>query len=264
MLRLILKWLRAGVSEAGRWSDTTVGTPQGAVISPLLANVCLHYVLDLWVEWWRKHRCRGDVVIVRYADDFVMGFEHRHEADACLEALRARLAKFGLKLHETKTRLIEFGRFAAERRQKRGEGPPETFDFLGFTHRCGKTRSQGWFTVLRITMAKRMRAMLADIKQRLRQRMHRPLGETARWLRSIVQGWLAYYAVPGNGKRLCQFLDEVSKHWLHVLRRRSQNGGTRWTWSRMYRLVRQHLPRPRILHPYPNQRFHARHQARAV
>ena len=264
MLRLIRKWLRAGVSEDGQWSETKVGTPQGAVISPLLANVCLHYVLDLWVEWWRKNRCHGDVVIVRYADDFVMGFEHRYEAEACLEALRARLAQFGLKLHDTKTRLIEFGRFAAERREKRGERLPDTFDFLGFTHQCGTTRSQGWFTIRRITIAKRMRATLAAIKQRLRQRMHRPIGETARWLRSVVQGWLGYHAVPGNSQRLSQFLDEVSKSWLHVLRRRSQTGRLRWTWPRMHRLIRKHLPRPRILHPYPDQRFHARLAAGAV
>jgi RNA-directed DNA polymerase len=264
VLRLIRKWLRAGVSEDGEWSETTVGTPQGAVISPLLANVCLHYVLDLWIVWWRKHRCRGDVVIVRYADDFVIGFERLEEARACLEELRARFAKFGLKLHDAKTRLIEFGRFAAERRARRGEGRPETFDFLGFTHCCGKTRSRGWFKVERITMAKRMRVTLTAIKQRLRRRMHRPLGETARWLHSVVQGWLGYHAVPGNGQRLCQFIDEVSKHWLATLRRRSQTGRASWPWPRMRRLIRRHLPRPRILHPYPSERFHARLKVGAV
>jgi len=264
ILRLIRKWLRAGVSEEGEWSETTVGTPQGGVISPLLANVCLHYVLDLWVEWWRKHRCQGDVVIVRYADDFVIGFERRYEAQACLDELQARFAKFGLKLHDTKTRLIEFGRFAAASRAKRGESRPETFDFLGFTHHCATTRSRGWFTIGRSTIAKRMRATLAAIKQQLRKRMHRPLGETARWLRSVVQGWLAYHAVPGNSPRLGQFVDEVSKHWLRVLRRRSQKGQTRWTWTRMRRLIRQHLPAPRILHPYPDQRFRARLQVGAV
>jgi group II intron reverse transcriptase/maturase len=264
ILRLIRKWLRAGISEEGEWSQTKQGTPQGAVISPLLANVFLHYVLDLWVEWWRKNRCRGDVVIVRYADDFVIGFEHRHEAQACLEALRERLAKFGLKLHDDKTRLIEFGRFAAERRQNRGEGRPESFDFLGFTHQCGKTKRHGWFTIRRTTIAKRMRATLAAIKQQLRKRMHRPLGETARWLHSVVQGWLNYHAVPGNSRRLYQFVDEVSKLWLTVLRRRSQKGKERWTWSRMRRLVRKHLPRPRILHPHPKERFHARLEVGAV
>jgi group II intron reverse transcriptase/maturase len=264
VLRLIRKWLRAGVSEEGEWSPTKQGTPQGAVISPLLANVFLHYVLDLWVEWWRKHRCRGDVVIVRYADDFVIGFEHRDEAEACLEALRERLVKFGLKLHEDKTRLIEFGRYANERRKRRGDGPPESFDFLGFTHQCGKTRGHGWFTIRRTTIAKRMRATLAALKQQLRLRMHRPVGETARWLRSAVQGWLNYHAVPGNSRRLCQFVDEVSKLWLTVLRRRSHKGRGRWTWTRMRRLVRKHLPRPRILHPYPNERFHARLEVGAV
>jgi group II intron reverse transcriptase/maturase len=264
ILRLIRKWLRAGVSEEGQWSETQMGTPQGAVISPLLANVFLHYVLDLWVEWWRKRHCRGDVVIVRYADDFVIGFEHRQEAEACLDALRARFAKFGLKLHDAKTRLIEFGRFAAERRQKRGDGPPESFNFLGFTHQCGKTRRHGWFTVRRTTIAKRMRATLAAIKEQLRQRIHRPLGETARWLRSVVQGWLNYHAVPGNSRRLCQFVDATAKHWLAALRKRSQNSAARWTWPRMHRLVRKHLPRPRVLHPYPTQRFHARPKVGAV
>jgi group II intron reverse transcriptase/maturase len=264
ILRLIRKWLRAGVSDQGAWSETKVGTPQGAVLSPLLANVFLHYVLDLWVQWWRKRHGRGDIVIVRYADDFVIGFEHRYEAVACLEELRARLAKFGLKLHEEKTRLIEFGRFAIERRQARGDGPPETFDFLGFTHRCAKTRSRGWFTIQRFTIAKRMRATLAAVKQRLRSRMHRPLGETARWLRSVVQGWLNYHAVPGNWRRLSQFVDEVSKHWLATLRKRSQKAKERWTWTRMHRLIRRHLPRPRVLHPYPSDRFRARLEARAV
>jgi len=264
ILRLIHKWLRAGISEEGKWSETKVGTSQGAVISPLLANVFLHYVFDLWVEWWRKNLCRGDVIVIRYADDFVIGFEHRSEAQACLEALRTRFAKFGLKLHPEKTRLIEFGRFAIERRKARGEGRPETFDFLGFTHVCEKTRRHGWFTIKRYTIAKRMRATLAAIKQRLRKRMHRPLGETARWLRSVVQGWLNYHAVPGNSQRLGQLVDETSKLWLHVLRRRSQKGKARWTWRRVQRLIRKHLPRPRILHAYPQERFRARLKAGAV
>ena len=178
ILRLIRKWLCAGVSEEGQWSKATVGTPQGAVISPLLANVYLHYVFDLWIEWWRKNRCRGDVIVVRYADDFVIGFENHSEATACLEELRTRFAKFGLKLHEGKTRLIEFGRYAIERRERHGEGRPETFDFLGFTHKCAKTRKQGWFTIHRHSVAKRMRATVQAIKAKLRKRMHRPLGET--------------------------------------------------------------------------------------
>jgi group II intron reverse transcriptase/maturase len=264
ILRLIRKWLTAGVSEDGEWSKTHVGTPQGAVISPLLANVFLHYVFDLWIEWWRKNHAEGDVVVVRYADDFVIGFEYRDEAQRCLEELHTRFAKFGLKLHPEKTRLIEFGRYAIDTRKGRGEGHPETFDFLGFTHMCAKTRRQGWFTILRYTIAKRMRATLAAIKQQLRQRMHRPLGETARWLRSVVQGWLNYYAVPGNSLRLGQFLDQVSRLWLKTLRRRSQKGKDSWTWRRMHRLVGKHLPPKRILHPYPRARFHARLKARAV
>jgi len=264
ILRLIRKWLRAGVSEEGAWSKTTVGVPQGSVISPLLSNAFLHYVFDLWIEWWRKHRCRGDVVVVRYADDFVIGFENHSEATACLEELRTRFAKFGLKLHEGKTRLIEFGRYAIERRQRRGEGRPETFDFLGFTHKCAKTRKHGWFTIHRHSMANRMRAKLREIKAKLRRRMHRPVGETGRWLRSVVQGWLNYHAVPGNSRRIGRFVDEVTRHWLAVLRRRSQRGRRGWTWKRMQRLTRLHLPRPRIVHPYPNQRFRARLKAGTV
>ena len=263
ILRLIRKWLHAGVIEGGQWSETTAGSPQGAVISPLLSNVYLHYVFDLWIEWWRKQHCRRDVIVVRYADDFVIGFESHSEATACLEALRTRLAKFGLELHEGKTRLIEFGRFAIERRADRGEGLPETFDFLGFTHKCGKTRKHGWFTIHRHSIAKRMRATLRRSSCGCAKRMHRPLGETARWLRSVVQGWLNYHAVPGNSNRMRRFVDEVTRQWLRVIRRRSQRGRC-WTWARMHRLVRKHLPRPRILHPYPEQRFRARLKVGAV
>lgn len=264
ILRLIRKWLRAGISEEGEWSKTTVGAPQGSVISPLLSNVYLHYVFDLWIEWWRKHRCHADVVVVRYADDFVIGFESHSEATACLEELHARFTKFGLKLHKGKTRLIEFGRYAINRRQRRGQKRPETFDFLGFTHVCAKTRKNGWFTIHRHSMAKRMRVTLLAVKRALRKRMHRSLGETARWLRSVVQGWLNYHAVPSNSRRIRRFVDEVTRHWLHALRRRSQKGRRRWTWNRMCRLARKHLPRPRIIHPYPNERFRARLKAGAV
>jgi RNA-directed DNA polymerase len=263
ILRLIRKWLHAGVLEEGQWSETTEGSPQGSVISPLLSNVYLHYVFDLWIEWWRKQHCRRDVVVVRYADDFVIGFESHSEATACLEELRTRFAKFGLELHEGKTRLIEFGRYAIERRAERSEDPPETFDFLGFTHKCGKTRKHGWFTIQRHSVSKRMRATLQAIKAKLRKRMHRPLGETARWLRRVVQGWLNFHAIPGNSNRIGRFVDEVTRLWLHVIRRRSQRG-RKWTWERMQRLVRKHLPRPRILHPYPNKRFHDRLKVRAV
>jgi group II intron reverse transcriptase/maturase len=264
VLKLIRKWLRAGVSEEGERSETNVGTPQGAVISPLLANVYLHYVFDLWIRWWRDNRCRGDVVVVRYADDFVMGFQHKDEAERCLELLHERFAKFGLKLHETKTRLIEFGRFAEENRAKRGERRPETFSFLGFTHFCARTHKQGSFTVHRHTVAKRMRATLAAIKDQLRKRRHRPLAETGGWLRRVVQGWLNYHAVPSNFRQLNCFVNEVKRLWLRVIRRRSQRGRQRWTWSRMNRLASHYLPLPRILHPYPRQRFCAQLKARAV
>lgn len=262
ILRLIGKWLRAGVSEDGEWSETTVGTPQGSVISPLLGNVFLHYVLDLWIQWWRKHECRGDVVVIRYADDFVIGFERKAEAEACLEELRDRFAKFGLQLHDTKTRLMEFGRYAAERRKARGEGRPETFDFLGFTHRCGVTRSHGWFTIHRESIAKRMRAKLADLKEKLRKRLHQPIGANGRWLRRVLQGWLNYHAVPGNMRRMQQFRMALGRLWLQQLRRRSQR--STWTWERMYRLMERHLPPLRILHPYPNKRFRDRLNAGAV
>jgi len=264
ILRLIRKWLRAGVSEDGEWSKTTVGTPQGAVISPLLANVFLHYVFDQWIEWWRRNRCRGDVIVMRYADDFVMGFQHLSEAQACLEALHQRFAKFGLQLHPEKTRLIEFGRYAAETRKGRGEGRPETFDFLGFTHVVAKTRAHGRFTVHRYSAGKRLRATLHKISEALRKRMHRPLGETGRWLRYVVQGWLNYHAVPFNSRQMARFTRGVVRLWLHALRRRSQRGRRRWTWDRMARLVARHLPRPRILHPYPHQRFRARLKVGAV
>lgn len=264
LLRLIRKWLTAGISEDGEWSATTVGTPQGAVISPLLANVYLHYVFDLWIEWWRKHHARGAVIVVRYADDFVIGFEHEHEAQACLEALRERAAKFGLKLHDEKTRLIEFGRYATYRRQRRGAGKPETFDFLGFTHYCGRNRLNGYFRVQRQSSRKRMQRTLASIQEHLHRRMHRPLGETGRWLRRVVQGWLNYHAVPGNMPRLDQFVGAVRKLWLQALRRRSHKGRDRWTWTRFARLAARYLPPLRILHPYPYARFHARLKARAV
>jgi group II intron reverse transcriptase/maturase len=261
ILRLIRKWLRAGVSDEGEWSETKVGTPQGAVASPLLANVYLHYVLDLWIEWWRRHHCRGDVVVVRYADDFVIGFQAKTEAEACLAALRERFVKFGLELHPEKTRLIEFGRHAIDARQRRGEGRPETIDFLGFTHRC-YINTRGYFTVRRATIAKRMRATLAAIKVELRRRRHRPLGETGRWLRRVMQGWLGYHAVPGNMRRLQQFRMALGRLWRWQLLRRSQR--SRWPWSRMYRLMDRHFPPLKILHPYPNVRFRARLEAGAV
>jgi RNA-directed DNA polymerase len=263
ILRLIQNWLTAGVSEEGEWSETTVGTPQGAVISPLLANVFLHYVFDLWMEWWRTHHAKGDVVVVRYADDFVIGCEHEHDAHACLEALRQRFARFGLKLHDEKTRLIEFGRYAAHRRRQRGAGKPETIDFLGFTHFCATRHRNGWFIVKRISNRKRMCRTLATLKERLRRRWHRPVGETGRWLRRVVQGWLNYHAIPGNQERLRQFVDEVKRLWLHALRRRSQHGRAAWPWTRFVRLIARYLPHPSILHRNPHARFHARLKAGA-
>jgi group II intron reverse transcriptase/maturase len=253
VLRLIRKWLRAGVSEDGKWSRTTVGTPQGSVISPLLANVFLHYVLDLWVNQWRQRHARGEVIIVRYADDFVMGFQHRDDAERCLRALRNRLAEFGLKLHPEKTRLIEFGRFAAERREKRGQGKPETFNFLGFTHGCGTTR-EGTFTIKRKSIAKRLRAKLQEIKRQLVRCMHHAVAQLGKWMRSVVQGWMNYHAVPGNIRSLDQFRTQTARLWLHVLRRRSQKG-RKWTWERFKRLIHRWLPKPKILHPCPNERL---------
>lgn len=264
VLRLIRKWLTAGISEDGKRVETTMGTPQGAVISPLLANVCMHYVFDLWIQWWRTHRACRDVVVIRYADDFVIGFESKLEAEACLKELRARFNRFGLKLHEGKTRLLEFGRYAEVRREARGEGRPETFDFLGFTHACSRIKKSGRFTIRRQSVAKRMRATLAEIRLQLRRRINRPLGETGRWLRKVCQGWLNYHAVPGNFRRLQSFMDEVTRSWLFVLRRRSQRGRRAWTVDRARLLAKRALPRPRILHPYPDQRFRARLKAGAV
>jgi len=251
---LVKKWLRAGISEDGQWSKTTIGTPQGAVISPLLANVFLHYVLDLWINQWRGRYARGDVVVVRYADDFVMGFQYREDAVRCLRAIRGRLEKFGLTLHPEKTRLIEFGRFAATNRKRRREGKPETFNFLGFTHCCGMTR-RGAFKIVRITIAKRMGVTLRAIKEAFRKKMHAPIHEQGRWLRRVIQGWLNYHAIPGNYARLEQFCKAVSRLWLKMIRRRSHKARTRWNWKRLQTHLTRWFPKVRILHPYPEQRF---------
>jgi len=254
VLRLISKWLTAGVIEDGQWTECDEGSPQGASVSPLLANVYLHYVLDLWVDWWRKQPGRGDVVIVRWADDFIVGFEDEQDAHQFLTELRERFAKFGLELHPDKTRLIEFGRNAGWKRAKRGLGKPETFDFLGFTHIC--QRSKGRFWVKRITIAKRMRAKLREVKAELRRRRYLPVPEQGAWMRSVLQGHAAYYAVPGNSDAVVAFRTEVIRHWHKALRRRSQR--TRLTWARMNRLVKRWLPPVRILHPFPAERFAAR------
>jgi RNA-directed DNA polymerase len=230
-----------------------VGTPQGSVISPLLANVFLHYVFDLWANQWRNRHARGSMIMVRYADDFVVGFQDRGDAERFLRELRRRLERFGLQLHPDKTRLIEFGRYAAERRAKRGLGKPETFDFLGFTHYCGTTR-KGTFTIKRKSIAKRLRAKLQEIKMQLKLRMHDGVTEVGGWLRSVVQGWYNYHAIPGNSNCLNQFRTQVQRLWLRTLRSRSQKGRC-WTWERMRRLIHRWIPTARILHPYPDQRL---------
>jgi group II intron reverse transcriptase/maturase len=257
MLRLLKKWLRAGVSEDGEWSPTKVGTPQGAVISPLYANVFLHYVLDLWIDDWRKRHAQGEVIIVRYADDFVIGFREESDARRCLADLKERFTKFGLELHPEKTRLIEFGRYAEERRTRRGAGPPETFDFLGFTHISGKTR-RGDFTIHRRTSRKKFQAKLADLKEKLSRRRHDDLSMVGAWLQGVFRGWCQYYAVPGNYARLRQFRDAIQVLWLRTLRRRSQRG-RRLTWEKFSKLCQRWLPTPKILHPYPDVRFAGQH-----
>jgi len=257
VLRLIQKWLKAGVSEQGQWSGTKVGTPQGAVISPLLANVYLHYVLDLWAEAWRKKCARGDVIFIRYADDFVMGFEQRADAERFQRELRERLGKFGLELNQDKTRLIEFGRFANSNRKKRGEGKPETFDFLGFTHICGKNPVTGYFEVRRKTVAKRLAGKLREIKQQLRRRMHDRVADTGEWLGSVVRGYFQYHAIPGNRGRLHSFRSGVIRHWRHALQRRSQKAKPRW--RKVAALVRRYIPTVRAVHPFPSVRFDAMH-----
>jgi RNA-directed DNA polymerase len=256
ILRLIQKWLKAGVMEEGKRSEPKTGSPQGSVISPFLANVYLHYSFDLWVNVWRKKWAQGEVVVIRYADDTIVGFQYPTDADRFLENLRERLVKFGLELHPDKTRRIEFGRFAEENRKRRGEGKPETFDFLGFKHISGKNRL-GRFTVRRTTIRKRMRAKLRELKQELHRRMHDPVPETGGWLKSVVQGHFNYYAVPGNLESLATFRDRVLGLWWHRLRRRSQQH--RFSWTRMLALGRRWLPEPRVLHPYPAVRFAAIH-----
>src|SRR5271170_2446770 len=257
ILRLIQKWLKAGVSEDGQWSETELGTPQGAVVSPLIANVYLHYVFDLWADIWRRKVAKGDVVVVRYADDLVMGFQHRTEAERFLKEFRERLAKFGLELHPDKTRLIEFGRFAARNRKQRGEGKPETFTFLGFTHYCGQRHKSGTFTVWRITAKKRMVAKLKAIKAELQRRKHHRTTEVGAWLRKVVLGHYQYHAVPGNSIQLRIFNRRVGRLWRSVLVRRSQRAQMRW--DRLIPLLNRWIPQPRILHPYPDARFAATH-----
>ncbi|MDE0101445.1 MAG: group II intron reverse transcriptase/maturase [Bryobacterales bacterium] len=257
VVRLIQKWLRAGVMQDGAWSDSGVGTPQAANVSPVLANVVLHYVLDLWFHRrWRPQVPRGKARIVRYADDFVVGFQHKEDAERFLGDLKERLARFGLELHPKKTRLVEFGRFAAADRKSRGQGKPETFDFLGFTHYVGKTR-RGWFRLGRKPVAKRMGRTLQRIRAALRRRWHDDIWEVGQWLGQVVDGWLNYYAVPGSSHWLSAFVLRVKRLWMRALRRRSQRDRT--AWSKLERMTELLWPRARIRHPWPDRRFAVKH-----
>src|SRR5499425_2527852 len=256
IIRLIRKWLKAGVLEDGVITVSDKGTGQGSVISPLLANVYLHYVFDLWAERWRRREATGDMIIVRYADDFIVGFQHEDDARRFLDEMRERLGKFALSLHPEKTRLIEFGRFATERRERRGLGKPETFNFLGFTFICGKTRA-GKFQIKRKTRGDRMRAKLQEMKQEMRRRMHQPIPAQGQWLGRVVCGYFNYHAVPTNGRALEVFRHHVTDFWGRTLRRRSQKD--RITWARMTQLMDGWLPKPIILHPWPSDRFAVTH-----
>ena len=260
MLRLIRKWLKAGVIEDGEWSETVEGTPQGASASPLLSNVYLHYVFDLWADQWRRRHAHGEMIIVRFADDYIVGFEHQGDAQRFLAELRGRLAKFSLELAPEKTRLIEFGRFAAQNRKARGLGRPETFGFLGFTHICAKYRN-GRFMLKRITDSKRLRAKLHKVKTECRRRLHLPIPEQGLWLASVVRGHLGYYAVPGNIEAVEAFRDQATRHWYQALRRRSQR--TSLNWTRMHRLAARWLPPAKIIHPWPDARFDASTRGRS-
>jgi group II intron reverse transcriptase/maturase len=256
IIRLIRKWLKAGVLEDGIVIVSDRGTAQGAVISPLLANIYLHYALDLWAERWRRREATGDMIIVRYADDFIVGFQHEGEARRFLDEMRERLRKFALTLHPEKTRLIEFGRFAAERRERCGHGKPKTFDFLGFTFICGKTRA-GKFQLQRKTRRDRMRSKLKMIKEEMWQRMHQPIPEQGKWLGRVVRGYFNYHAVPTNARALGVFWHRVTDLWRRMLRRRSQTA--RITWARITQLAHDWLPKPIILHPWPSDRFAVTH-----
>jgi len=253
VLRLIQKWLKAGVVEEGKWTESVVGSPQGASLSPLLANVFLHYVLDLWVQQWRTRKAEGGVIVVRWADDFVIGFQHGWEAQSFLEELRERFKKFSLELHPEKTRLLRFGRFA-KRDAVRYDGrrKPETFDFLGFTHQCRVNRT-GMFVVARTTMRKRLTAKLKGVKEGLRKRMHEPIGAQGRWLASVVRGYFQYHAIPGNWEAIGAFRTQVARLWYRTLTRRSQR--SRLTWKKMTHIANAKLPKARILHPWPEKRF---------
>jgi len=253
VVRLIQKWLNAGVLEEGKRTRVEEGTPQGGSASPLLANVYLHYVFDLWVQAWRRKRAHGDVIVVRFADDSVVGFQVKSDAERFWAELAERFRKFGLELHSEKTRLLEFGPYAADSRKKRGLGKPETFNFLGFTHICGSKRSNGRFTVRRQTIRKRLQAKLNAVKAALRRRLHDPVPDVGTWLRAVVGGHIRYYGVPTNSHALHIFRFQVGRLWHRTLSRRSQTG--RVTWDRMRRLIDRWLPPARVCHPYPLRRL---------
>lgn len=253
VIRHVQKWLKAGVLEEGRKIVPEEGTPQGGSISPLLANIYLHYVLDLWAAHWRRNKTTADVIIVRYADDFVVGFQSRSEAERFRTELQQRLQRFGLELHDQKTRLIEFGRYAAQNRKLRGSGKPESFDFLGFTHSCGRSRS-GRFQVKRQTSRKKVRSKLKEIKQELRKRINLSVPDVGGYLEQVLKGHYRYFGVPGNWRSLCTIRYEVFRLWWRTLKRRSQRDNM--SWERMSRLARRWLPTPEICRAYPWQCLH--------
>lgn len=253
VVRLIQKWLNAGILEEGKIIYNEQGTPQGSSASPLLANVFLHYIYDLWVQQWKRQKASGDVIVVRFADDTIVGFQYESDAKQFQDELKERLLKFGLELHPEKTRLIEFGRFATENRKKRKEGKPETFTFLGFTHICGKTRKNGKFTIWRHTIKKKMQAKLREIKDELKTRMHLPIREVGQWLKAVVTGHYRYYGVPGNYEAMNDFRHMISQKWKHSLKRRSQKGNI--TWEKMGKLLDRWLPQPQIYHKYPSEQM---------
>ena len=253
VVRLIQKWLRAGVLEDGKRIRTEEGTPQGGSASPLLANVYLHYVFDLWVQAWRQKHAHGDVIVVRFADDIVVGFNSKADADQFRVELTERMRKFNLELHPEKTRLLEFGPYAIDQREWRGEGKPETFNFLGFTHICVKKRSNGRFTVLRQTIRKRLQTKLNEVKAELQRRMHEPIPKVGKWLQAVVRGHIRYYGVPLNQNALWIFRFQVGRLWHRALSRRSHKG--RVLWDRMRRLITRWLPLPSVCHPYPLRRI---------
>ena len=256
VLRLIDKWLQAGILEQGQWKPTEQGTPQGATLSPLLANIYLHYVFDLWIAQWRRLHATGEMIVVRFADDFLVGFQEKEDAERLLSHLRERLVQFALELHPEKTRLIEFGRFAAKKRARSGLDQPDTFDFLGFTHKCAVSQ-EGCFNLLRHSASKRMGRKLKAIRVALRKRRHQPIPVQGRWLAQVFRGYANYHGVPTNYGAVNTFRGQLIKSWYRSLRRRSQK--RRLDWPKMNRLIRRWLPSARICHPWPQQRFDAKH-----